>query len=46
MNKDQKMVILFSPLVLLIKCVAALGTVIRETPKELKEAYRYLGERK
>jgi hypothetical protein len=46
MNKDQKLLLLFSPLVLLVKCVGAIGTIVRETPKELKETYKYLGEKK
>lgn len=46
MNNDQKVLLFTSPIVFIIKCIGAIGTILRETPKELKETYKYLGDRK
>jgi hypothetical protein len=45
MTKDQKILLLFFPLICVVKCIGAIGDVVREIPKELKQTYKYLGTR-
>lgn len=46
MNKDQKILLLFTPVIFMVKCIGAIGTIVRKLPEEFKQTYKYLGERK
>lgn len=44
MTKDQKILLITYPIILFAKCAGAVGKILRDVPKELKENYKFLAK--